>query len=238
MSVGGGATMGIKEEGFRHELKFLISSQQVAALEARLLAVMQKDPHLKGDAYNIRSMYFDDLDHSCFYENENGTDPREKFRIRIYDGKDSFIRLELKMKSKGMTKKLQCRMTREQVDTVLRGESLADFDHLPALLKKFELQRMCRLLRPDVIVDYDRVPYIYALGNVRITIDSNVASSTQFDAFFGSHLMKRPVFQQDMVLLEVKYDELLPDYIKNLIWEFTAQRTTFSKFYYCKKFSG
>ena len=142
------------------------------------------------------------------------------------------------MKCKGMTKKLQSRMTREQVDAVLRGEPLADFAQLPPLLKKFELQRMCRLLRPDVIVDYDRVPYVYDLGNVRITIDRNVASSTQFEAFFCPDMMKRPVFQRDMVLLEVKYDELLPDYIENLIWEYTAQRTTFSKFYYCKKFSG
>lgn len=229
--------MGIKEEGFRHELKFCISRQQAAMLETRLPAVMQKDSHLKGDAYNIRSLYFDDWQHSCFYENENGTDPREKFRIRIYDGQDHFIRLELKMKQKGMTRKLQCQMTRQQVDTVLRGDPLADFAQLPPLLRKFELQRMNRLLRPSIIVDYDRVPYVYELGNVRVTVDSNVASSTQFEAFFCPELMKRPVFQQDMVLLEVKYDELLPDYIENLIWEYTAQRTTFSKFYYCKRFA-
>lgn len=230
--------MGIKQENYRHELKFCISRQQAALLETQLGAVMQKDPHLKGEAYNIRSLYFDDFEHSCFYENENGSDPREKFRIRIYDGQDQFIRLELKKKKKGMTQKQQCEMTRQQVDAVLRGEALDDFAQLSPLLKKFELQRICRLLRPDIIVDYDRIPYVYTLGNVRITIDCNVASSAQIDQFFSQELPKRPVFQQDMVLLEVKYDELLPNYIENLIWEYTPQRTSFSKFYYCKKFAG
>ncbi len=228
--------MGIKEQGFRHELKFIISRNQGEIIRKSLSGYMQIDPHMKGKSYNVRSIYFDDVYHSCYYDNENGVDPREKFRIRIYDSNDKFIRLELKKKNHGMTQKLQCGITKEQVDWILGGAPLPDFDTLPPLLKKFELQRLCRLLKPDVIVDYDRIPYVYDLGNVRITFDMNIASSNCFDRFFEPNMPKRPILQQDMILMEVKFDELLLDGIQSIISPHIGQRTSFSKFYLCKKY--
>lgn len=222
---------------FRHEHKFIISRAHAKILENSLMGVMQKDSHLSGESYNIRSMYFDDYNHTCFYENENGTDPREKFRIRIYDSDACFIRLELKKKQNGMTQKQQCVMTKQQVDAVLCGKALDDFANLPALLKKFEIQRMTRFLKPDVIVDYDRVPFVYHMGNVRVTFDMNIATSTSFDAFFNPHMPKRPILQQDMMMLEVKYDEFLPEHIEEFIYPQTQQKTSFSKYYLCKKYS-
>ena len=227
----------MKEQHFRHELKFIVSRAQAEILKNSLNGIMQKDKHLEGESYNIRSMYFDDMYHTCFFENENGTDPREKFRIRIYDSNASFIRLELKRKQNGMTEKLQCEMTREQVEAVIRGESLGDMKTLPPLMRKFELLRMTRMLRPDIIVDYDRMPYVYNIGNVRVTFDMNVSSSTCFNEFFEKQMPKRPILQQDMLLVEVKYDELLPEYIENIVKTQANQRTTFSKYYLCKKYS-
>lgn len=228
--------MSIRQEGFRHENKFIISRAQKISIESAIQGVLQKDRYLLGDSYNIRSLYFDDYEHTCFYENVNGTDPREKFRIRIYNGKSEFIRLELKRKQNLMTQKLQCRMTKEQVDTVICGKPLQNFSALPPLLKKFELQRQCRLLHPDVITEYDRIPYTYSLGNVRITFDMNISGSMEFSNFFSSKMAKRPILMPDMLILEVKYDEFLPDYIEELIYTDTGQRTTFSKFYLCKYF--
>lgn len=222
---------------FRHELKFVISNAQRLMIENSLMGVMQRDKHLEGESYNIRSVYFDDYQHSCYYENENGTDPREKFRIRIYDCKDDFIRLELKKKEKSMTQKLQCELTRGQYDRIMSGEPLSDFGELPPLLKKFELQRMTRLLRPDIIVDYHRIPYVYTLGNVRVTFDMDVASSVDFRGFFSRELSLRPILQQDMLILEVKYDELLPGYIENIVKSAAGRKTSFSKFYLCKRYS-
>ena len=121
--------MSIRQEGFRHENKFIISRAQKISIESAIQGVLQKDRHLLGDSYNIRSLYFDDYEHTCFYENVNGTDPREKFRIRIYNGKSEFIRLELKRKQNLMTQKLQCRMTKEQVDTVICGKPLQFLSH-------------------------------------------------------------------------------------------------------------
>lgn len=61
--------MSIRQEGFRHENKFIISRAQKISIESAIQGVLQKDRHLLGDSYNIRSLYFDDYEHTCFYEN-------------------------------------------------------------------------------------------------------------------------------------------------------------------------
>ena len=84
------------EPAFRHELKYLITTAQVEMLKSRLTGILSPDSHAVGGSYRIRSLYFDDYDDRCFYENENGVDPREKFRIRIYNGSTDRITLECK----------------------------------------------------------------------------------------------------------------------------------------------
>lgn len=222
---------------YRHENKFIINYAQKICIENSINGILQKDNHLKNDTYNIRSIYFDDYAHSCYFENENGTDPREKFRIRIYDCNENFIRLELKKKRKLMTLKEKCVISKNQLEDIINGLPLKNFSDLDPLLKKFEMQRQMKFLKPDVIVEYDRLPYIYNLGNVRITFDMNLTSSNDFNNFFLPQNKKRAVFSNNMLVLEVKFDEFLPEYIENIIYPFMHQRTSFSKFYMCRHFS-
>lgn len=92
-------------------------------------------------------------------------------------------------------------------------------------------------MRPVVIVDYDRVPYIYRLGNVRVTLDHNLSSSNQLQSFFDPMLVKRPVMPAGMQLLEVKFDEYLPAHIYRALQIENLQHTAFSKYYLCRKYS-
>ena len=223
---------------YRHEHKFIISKPRVFTLENLICGVMKKDPHLTTDSYNIRSIYFDNYDHSCFFDNEDGADPREKFRIRIYNKSKDFIRLELKQKQRLMTRKIQCPITQKQFEDIMSGKKLEDFDSLPPLLKSFEIERLTKLLSPDVIVEYDRIPYVYEMGNVRITFDMNISSSMDFNRFFDEKMTKRPILMTDMLILEVKYDEMLPDVIEKLISTGTGQNTTFSKYYLCRRINN
>ena len=73
------------EKQYRHEYKHEISFADLLTIRARMRAVAEPDLHTKSGRYLIRSLYFDDWENSCYYENENGTEPREKFRIRIYN---------------------------------------------------------------------------------------------------------------------------------------------------------
>ena len=200
---------------YRHELKYVSSEMELALVKGRLDHLISLDSHVKEKGiYSIRSLYFDDYDGRCYDENESGSDPREKFRIRIYNGSASKITLELKKKERNKTLKLSCPLTEEQCRTLMKGVPLPMRPDYPPLLQKLLLQMRTRLLRPVIIVDYDRVPYVCKDGNVRITMDKNISASRQLDQFLEPVISKRPVMEKGSHILEVKYDEFLPDYIK------------------------
>ena len=225
------------ETKYRHELKYLISAAEVEILKGRLEHLLDRDSHAgPSGSYSIRSLYFDDMDNRCYYENENGTDPREKFRIRIYNGSAQRITLECKRKQRGKTLKTSCLLTEEQTRSLLAGKVISDIADQPPLLQKFTAQMLLRGLRPVVIVEYLRIPYIYKNGNVRITLDMNVSSSRDFAHFLDPIIQTRSVLSTGQQLLEVKFDEYLPDFIHRNLQLGHLSQTAFSKFYICRKY--
>jgi hypothetical protein len=230
--------MDAADQKYRHELKYLVSAAQIPLLKTRIASLMQRDPHAGKDGiYTIRSLYFDDYCNRCYYENENGTDPREKYRIRIYNHSDQKISLECKRKERGKTLKTACPLTRQQTEQLIRGEPPMVTEEIPPLLRKFAVEMKTRRLRPVVIVEYERIPYIYKNGNVRVTFDTQIASSSDVEDFFSETLSKRPVMPVGQQLLEVKFDEYLPDFIYRNLNLNRLQQTAFSKFYLCRKYS-
>ena len=223
---------------FRHELKYVVSAAQVELIKNRVEHLLPRDAHAgeKG-MYAIRSLYFDDYENRCYRENEDGTDPREKFRIRIYNHSAEKIRLECKRKERGMTHKESCPLTEMQTRMLMDGRALPDIASQPPVLRKLTMQMLTRRMRPVVIVEYERVPYVYELGNVRITLDLNVSSGKDVGAFLEESISKRPVMPAGRQLLEVKYDEYLPDFIYNNLQLENLQQTAFSKYYLCRKYT-
>lgn len=224
---------------YRNELKYVCSEQELRLIEHRIGEICRPDIHAGNDGiYTIRSVYFDDCNNTCFYENENGTDPREKFRIRIYNGSAERITLECKRKEKGLNHKFSCPLTKEQCRAILEGSFfMENFTPEQELLSKFFLQYRMRLLRARVIVEYERTPYVYDVGNVRITFDRNIAASRRIMDFMEPVLCARPVMPVGRHILEVKYDELLPDFLYNLLQLSGLRQTAYSKYYICRKFS-
>lgn len=222
---------------YRHELKYLISSAQVPILKSRIESFMKPDPHVDDSgSYQIRSFYFDDYYNRCYFENENGTDPREKFRVRIYNHSSQRITLEFKRKERGMTHKTACPLSLKQSELLLRGMPLPNAGNLSPLQRKLNMEICTHMLRPKVIVEYDRIPYVYHEGNVRVTFDSNMASSPDLAAFFSPVLKKRSIMPTGLQLLEVKYDEFLPDFIYQSLNLRQLQQVAYSKYYLCRKY--
>lgn len=230
-----------RKDAFRHEYKYLVSEQQLELVATQIASIMQLDKHVNQEGkdagtYNIRSLYFDDYDNTCYFENENGTDPREKFRIRIYNHQDKNIFLELKKKARGKCIKNSCTLSRELCDEIIAGKKPAICNCNHPLLNKFLIQMETRQLHPVVIVEYDRTPYVYNLGNVRVTFDRNIRSSKS-EELFNPQLPLRPILPVGQHVLEVKWDEYLPDYIYKTVMIDQLQWTSFSKFYLCRKYS-
>ena len=224
----------------RHELKYIISKAQISLLIARVSHIMQLDPHVENSMglYNIRSLYFDDYNNGCYYENMDGTDPREKMRVRIYNHSSKQIKLECKRKECEKTLKISCSLSKEQADTLIQGNNLMFIDqHFPPVLKKHLIQAKTKLLHPVIIVEYERIPFVYKEGNVRVTFDMNISSSDCINNFFEKQIKLRPIMPTGQHLMEVKYDGFLPDYIYRALNLECLQKTEYSKYCLCRKYS-
>lgn len=223
---------------FRHEFKYFSPEMVLSAIEQRMSAILRLDKNVgEGGHYAIRSIYFDDIYNTCFLENENGTDPREKFRIRIYNCSKERISLELKQKVNGMCLKTSCPVSLDMLEQIMAGQ-IPDFTaETPYLLKKLIAQMQFRGLKPVVIVAYERVPFVYEDGNVRVTFDRNLRSSSTIEDFFNEDAAFRPVLPVGTNMMEVKFDEFLPDFINEACQTSLLQWTSFSKFYLCRKYA-
>lgn len=216
---------------YRVENKYLVSDADIAVLEARLKTVMDPDEHQIGSCYEIRSVYFDDLLDNGMAENDAGLDCRRKYRIRIYDPSAQVIHLEIKEKTSGLTKKMSCSLSREECVRILDGSMDLSFDRrMP--LNRLLLQMRCSKMEPKAIIAYERTAYVYPTGNVRITFDRNIMASGYCDEFFEERISgMTPVLPAGMHVLEVKYDELLPDHIAQQLEVSKLRQTAFSKYY-------
>jgi len=225
---------------YRHELKYICSDLELRIIEQKLKAVMKPDPHAdKNGEYLIRSVYFDDYQRSRFFENEDGVDPREKFRIRAYNLSDARISLEKKIKSRDMTGKRNCLIDRETCMRMLAGESISDRLGQHPLLDEWIVQRETAGLRPVMLGEYVRKPYIYPAGNVRITFDRYISASYRVRDIFEARTSRIAVLPTGYHVLEVKFDDFLPDVIYQLIDNGHMRQTTFSKFYLgCRAIGG
>lgn len=223
---------------YRHELKFQVSDLELQMIRYRLKPLMQADIHQKEDAYTVRSLYFDDLYDSCMRENEDGVDNRRKYRIRIYNGSDKVIKLEKKIKIRGMTRKVSCEISRADCLTYMSGKAIGlRADHSDLEKELYAEMKMCGM-HPVSIVEYERTAFVESKGNVRITFDRNISASEKAEEFLDQRISQVPVLPMGVHVLEVKYDELLPEYISQVLETGMLQRSSFSKYWYSRNYKN
>ena len=223
---------------YRHEYKYVCNAMENAILKTRAQGILKRDEHAGPDgAYTIRSLYFDDLEDRCYYENESGIGERDKYRIRIYNGDISRITLEKKSKERGMTLKKSAGISKEQCRQLMNGRAPSIAEDMAGSLKQLLSEMYLKNMRPKVIVEYIRYPFIEKNGNVRITFDEAVSSSNELDRFLQKDLVFRPVMERGRGILEVKWDAYLPDHIKNSMQLDTLLWSSFSKYYLCRRYN-
>lgn len=220
---------------YRHEYKYQINAIQEAILNVQLMGLMKADSHAGIDGkYIVRSLYFDDIYDSCLWDNLAGSDPRSKIRIRYYNHDTDYITLERKTKKRGMTLKESCRLSLQECKLLTEGENVEILDDMDDMKKTLLLDIQQRGLMPKIIVTYERIPYIYPAGNVRVTFDRCLSSSNEIQKFLTGNYQSRPVFPIGMSILEVKWDEVMPRHIKDAIHVEKLVWTAFSKYYMCR----
>lgn len=216
---------------FRHELKHEISFADLVVLRSRLKAVMMADSHAKNGQYLVRSLYFDNLHDKALLEKINGVNKREKFRLRYYnDGVDS-VSLEKKSKINGLCSKEQIKLSNAQVKAILSGEDI-DTGDKSNLLTEFIVKMKTQGLKPRTIVDYIREPFVYPVGNVRVTLDHQIRTGLYSTDFLNPESVTIPA--DTTAILEVKWYEFLPAMIRDIVQLQGKRNTAFSKYAACR----
>ena len=219
---------------YRHEQKFLVDERDIALITARIRPLMKPDAFHPEGAYRIRSVYFDDWQDSALRQNLSGVSPRSKFRIRIYNESMETIHLEQKIKSHDLTRKKSCLLTEAECLCLLHKKPVRSAGQERPLLTLLQTEMLLHRLLPKTIVEYERTAYTCTEGNVRVTFDRNLASSDYVLHFSDRALPKRPVMAAGQHIMEVKYDEFLPGFIRNALDTGKLERITFSKYVLCR----
>ena len=222
----------------RHEIKVFITLSDYISIKNRLKTFATLDKNASDNGiYHIRSLYFDNFNDKALMEKISGFNNREKFRIRFYNHNHSFIRLEKKSKSNGLCYKSSAKLTKEECEKILNGDIEFLKDSNKDVLKEFYCKLKYQCLKPKTIVDYTREAYIFNAGNVRITFDSNIQSGLYSTNIFDPNLPTLGLVNDNPIILEIKYDNFLPDIIRDLVQTNTRRQTAVSKYAACRLFT-
>jgi len=228
----------VNKKVFRHEFKYYINYFEYEALRRRLAAVLKRDKfsNENGD-YHIRSLYFEDINNTALFEKQAGVLSRKKYRIRIYNIEDNVIKLEKKSRIGQFINKESASITREEFDKIIDNNISFLRDSSNKLLIEFYFDIMAYKYKPEVIVDYIREAYVWDTNNIRITFDKYLKTGLYDTNIFDKNIPTIDVIEEPKMILEIKYDHFLPDFIRYLLQMDSSQRWAISKYVICRKFT-
>lgn len=217
---------------YRTEWKYQLKKVHANQIRTRLDSVLDTDPYASETGlYRVNSLYFDDHTDRCAMENVAGEGNRFKYRIRYYNDNPDRVILERKIKKNSYCLKRTVSLNAREYDMLLNGyaeDILYETDD--PLLMEFAVDILTRNFSPKVIISYDRLAYVEPISNVRITFDMGILASDEFERFLDGSFSGIPVISGDECILEVKYDQVLPSYIRSIIQSEYVNQQSFSKY--------
>ena len=225
----------------RHELKYFINERQYFVLSGILDNLLNRDPN--GDEYNeyhIRSLYFDTVFNSALFDKLNGVQNRDKYRIRIYNFSDKVIKLECKTKVGSLISKRSISSPRQLCEQLMAGDPAGLETTRSGLLNDVFREMTVNLLRPVVLVDYVREAYLHPAEEVRITLVKQLRTGMLSKELFDPYVPTMSPFDENLMILEVKYNRILPSYIRDILNTYCqgALPSAISKYTWCRRFEN
>ncbi len=220
----------------RHEFKQQISPQEDLVLSGRLRRLFPHDRHAGADgSYRVTSLYFDTPYDAALREKLDGVDRREKFRLRYYGEDPAWLKLEKKWKINGLCGKRFARFSRGEGERLLAGDLAFLLEREEPLLAELYSKLRGNGLSPRTVVCYDREAFLYAPGNVRVTLNRNLRTGlSPLDLFRPKRFALKPL--AGSTVLEVKYDAFLPELVRMAVQVPGRQAAACSKYALCRRF--
>lgn len=215
----------------RHEEKYLIDFREYVAIKSRLASVLTPDPHGRDGQYVITSLYYDDEQDTALLEKLDGLPEHSKFRLRTYDFSENILRLERKDKHGILTEKKSIRLEENRI--ALLG--LETFGAEGSLELELSARMMASRLRPAVTVRYVRDAFCFDPTDLRITFDTQIeAVKPDVAALFDPMVGGVPVLDGGDVIMEIKYGEYLPSFVRKIAAT-TGKQLSVSKYALCRE---
>ena len=254
----GSASSGRVGEGFwklmpplqknRYELKYTVTERVALEVRKFILGYLSpdeyNDPDLPG--YLIHSLYLDTADLQLCNATLLGLKNRFKLRIRFYDeNPESPCFCEIKRRVQDTILKQRAIVSKQAASKILAGHW-----PVPSDMRKFNdadwgaLQQFCRLkneLRADgtAFVSYLREAYISPNdSSVRVTFDRKMTAGAYNHLNLTIEEPRLPTQiklpnGEDGVVLELKFVNRFPNWMRELVQVFHLQRCAMPKYVRC-----
>jgi len=216
----------------RKELKYYISYNEYLILSNLLRRVLSEDKHNNEalGGYFIRSLYFDTFNNRAFEEKMAGIEKRVKYRLRIYDVDTKQVKFEIKSKFKDCIVKETAIISREDAIEIQNMNYEVMLKYNNKVLNKAYKEFKKSPYYPVVLIDYLRGAFIYDFNKVRITFDRFLKSSSlQLDLFKEKPFLIKQL-RKGVVIMEIKYNNFMPEPIKQLLQIPSFERSAISKY--------
>ena len=197
----------------RKELKYYMNEHKAFLLYKMLSCFCKPDPNHGGN-YNVKSLYFDRIDNNALHEKLMGVDRKGKVRIRTYNDSVCEYKLELKLKKGDYVKKQSIMITPKVLDEVLDDSTV---------INRYFKGVSAKVLKPKVIVSYDRKVLLYPFSDIRFTFDYDVRSSVSNRPDLRQNQLYAAIFSEPTIIFEVKYSHEIPEHLKRILMEFGVQ---------------
>lgn len=199
----------------RHEEKYLIDYREYVLLRARAQAAMHPDSNAPDGRYLITSLYYDDRFDSALDEKLDGVRVHTKYRVRTYNASPSPIKLERKVKRGIMTEKHSAVLQADEIPML--SDPQTDLMQFGGRKTVLATEMRARGLLPAVTVRYFRDAFVFPEADTRLTFDTCVeALPPDASYLFDTSVSGIPALPRQTVIMEVKYAEYLPAFVRKL----------------------
>lgn len=222
----------------RNELKYYLNDIHTESLQYQLSHLMRVDGYCDAlNGYRVRSLYFDSIDDECLYQKQSGFLHRRKIRLRTYgDASSDSAKFEIKHKHGQLVRKDSITIKKTDAKEICNGNYSLLLNYDNPVLNDIYTTFMSRAYKPKVIVEYQRVAFVFPVSNIRITFDRNLRSNINHLDLFSNVQDSMPVVLEGKQILEVKYDQFLPGYLRKIISGISAERMAISKYTLARRF--
>ena len=222
----------------RYELKYYLNQIQSDSTLHQLSKMMEMDANCKDlGGYRVRSLYFDSIDDECLYQKQSGNLLRKKIRLRTYgDDVNNIVKFEIKRKYGQIVKKDTIKISEVDAREVCLGNYAILLKYNNPVLNEIYTTFVTKLYKPKVIVEYKRVAFVSPVSNIRITFDQNLRSNINHLDLFSAVKDMMPVIIEGKQIMEIKYDDFFPSYLRNVLSAFSSERMAISKYTLARRF--